>query len=366
MDEKKIGQFIAKLRKERNMTQEDLANTLYIDRSVVSKWERGVYIPKHEALVSLSKLFDVSISEILLGEVKTKKNKDQLNEIPITIIKESNKKIRKVVVLSGIMILTLSLIFFISYFINNYNSIKVYTLSGESENFAIYDGVIVSSREKVYILLGNIEILNNSEINKVKLYYNKDGVEHIIYSDEKYLRLTINVFKSETSIFNYKDFNYIKNNLKLEITYDSNKTEIISLRSYKDFTNDNFYAKPNINNLEVEEAKIKNTVPKYFIENFELDKEHEMYYLDSDKDGEKIREEYYYNANLYVVKKIKDNKTYKFEYVYPNDIIYRRMDGNNERYLLVDNLCTSDSCDMEAINHFIDDYINKINFEKVE
>ena len=60
MDSKKIGKFIAKLRKENGMTQEDLAKSLYTDRSIISKWERGLYIPKHDIILKISNLFNVS------------------------------------------------------------------------------------------------------------------------------------------------------------------------------------------------------------------------------------------------------------------------------------------------------------------
>ena len=42
MDSKTIGAFICELRKSKNMTQEDLAQKLMVDRGTISKWERGV------------------------------------------------------------------------------------------------------------------------------------------------------------------------------------------------------------------------------------------------------------------------------------------------------------------------------------
>lgn len=71
MDSKKIGLFICLLRKSKQMTQEDLAQHLVVDRGTVSKWERGVYIPTTEMLLKLSELFDVSVNEILSGGVHT-------------------------------------------------------------------------------------------------------------------------------------------------------------------------------------------------------------------------------------------------------------------------------------------------------
>ena len=49
------------LRKENNMTQEQLAERLYVSRAAVSKWESGKGYPNIESLKAISKLFSVSI-----------------------------------------------------------------------------------------------------------------------------------------------------------------------------------------------------------------------------------------------------------------------------------------------------------------
>ena len=54
MDSEKIGKFIAELRKENKMTQEELGKKILVDRGTISKWERGIYVPNPEILLSLS------------------------------------------------------------------------------------------------------------------------------------------------------------------------------------------------------------------------------------------------------------------------------------------------------------------------
>ncbi len=70
MNQKKIGEFICILRKDKKLTQDDLAKIMLVDRTTISKWERGVYIPSIEYLLVLQKIFKVSIYEILSGERK--------------------------------------------------------------------------------------------------------------------------------------------------------------------------------------------------------------------------------------------------------------------------------------------------------
>ena len=68
MNQVKIGKFIASLRKEKGMTQEQLGEILGVTNKTVSRWENGNYMPDIEMLSLLSKEFGVSINEIISGE----------------------------------------------------------------------------------------------------------------------------------------------------------------------------------------------------------------------------------------------------------------------------------------------------------
>ncbi len=65
MNENRIGQFIAELRKEKNMTQKDLAAQLHITDKAVSKWERGLSCPDISLLSPLADILGVTVSELL-------------------------------------------------------------------------------------------------------------------------------------------------------------------------------------------------------------------------------------------------------------------------------------------------------------
>lgn len=68
MDQKKIGKFIAALRKEKGLTQEQLGEKLGVTNKTISRWENGNYMPDVEMLILLSKEFGVSINELISGE----------------------------------------------------------------------------------------------------------------------------------------------------------------------------------------------------------------------------------------------------------------------------------------------------------
>ena len=68
MDTQKIGVFLSELRKEKNLTQDELGEQIGVTNKTVSRWENGNYLPPVEMLQILSKFYDVSINEILNGE----------------------------------------------------------------------------------------------------------------------------------------------------------------------------------------------------------------------------------------------------------------------------------------------------------
>ena len=68
MDQIKIGKFIASLRKEKCLTQEQLGEKLGVTNKTISRWENGNYMPDVEMLSLLSKEFGVSINELISGE----------------------------------------------------------------------------------------------------------------------------------------------------------------------------------------------------------------------------------------------------------------------------------------------------------
>ncbi len=84
MDTIKIGNFLADLRKKQGLTQEALGEKLGVTNKTVSRWENGNYLPPVEMLQELSKLYAVSINEILCGERIPEENYQAKAEETIT------------------------------------------------------------------------------------------------------------------------------------------------------------------------------------------------------------------------------------------------------------------------------------------
>ena len=71
VDQVKIGNFLKKLRKEKGITQEQLAEILNVSGRTVSRWETGNNMPDISILVDIADYYDISIPEIISGERKS-------------------------------------------------------------------------------------------------------------------------------------------------------------------------------------------------------------------------------------------------------------------------------------------------------
>lgn len=70
MDQKKTGQFLKELRKEKGQTQEQLSEILGVSNRSISRWENGVNMPDFDLVIKLANYYQVSIDELLDGERK--------------------------------------------------------------------------------------------------------------------------------------------------------------------------------------------------------------------------------------------------------------------------------------------------------
>ena len=80
MDQKKIGKFIAECRRQRGMTQMQLAEKLCITDKAISKWERGIAMPDSSIMLLLCDILCISVNELLCGERIEMESNEQKNE----------------------------------------------------------------------------------------------------------------------------------------------------------------------------------------------------------------------------------------------------------------------------------------------
>lgn len=106
MDQVKIGQFLKELRKEKNITQEALAEILNVSSRTISRWETGSNMPDITLLVELADYYEVTIPEIINGERKSETMNQETRETAIKMAEYSKNesKIEKRKLISLMMI----------------------------------------------------------------------------------------------------------------------------------------------------------------------------------------------------------------------------------------------------------------------
>lgn len=158
MNYDKIGKFIAKKRKEKNMTQNDLAKELKLTDRAISRWERGVGCPDISLLEPLSKILETSVLELLHGE----ELQNNENEIILDIIKKDNKTIKnwKIIALTFINLLLILLIFLFTC---------SYTIPRKIEKGNQNINVVISPSMEPTLKIYDTVISKKININKIKV-----------------------------------------------------------------------------------------------------------------------------------------------------------------------------------------------------
>lgn len=94
MNPKKVGQFIARLRSEQNLTQKDLAERLNVTDKAISRWETGKGYPDIEILQNISTVFGITVNELLCGEKMSSQELIAACDDNIKNVWYKNKKLR--------------------------------------------------------------------------------------------------------------------------------------------------------------------------------------------------------------------------------------------------------------------------------
>ena len=364
MNQEQIGKFIASLRKSKNMTQNDLSEKLYTSRENISKWERGINMPPPDMLLELSEMFSVSVNEILIGERKSKKNYKRLQNVPIEILKDSNRKIKKTITYFLTVLFVILFSFFAYYFVNSYNTIKVYKVAGAGNEFSTVDGLILTSKQKTYIKLGSLKSINNYTYDSAELYFmDKNNKEVVIYRTQN-TEDSISSYYKYNQFFTYNELDYILKNLYLRVTYDS-KQDITKLELKKDMVNDGLLllTRSEINkNQNMNEEEIKSRFA-----NFKYNEKDNCYYT-TYTSGKSNYEIYYYvdSSTFQVIENNNNNISITELYTKNMRLTYYTIDskGNMDTKYVYDinnDKCIEGDCDAykDHINDFKIEYYSK-------
>ncbi len=148
MNQEKIGKFISKRRKDKNITQEELAEKLNVSNKSVSRWENGKNMPDYSILNDLCTILDININELLSGE---KNNNETIENLDMILkeyykMKDQKEKLKKIIII-GTVVLSQVLLIVFSILILNY---EYDNRLHQTTNIKDYNDVIGSNAKGIY------------------------------------------------------------------------------------------------------------------------------------------------------------------------------------------------------------------------
>lgn len=268
MNNKSTGEFIKELRKEKNMSQQKLSELARIDRTTITKYETGEREPNYYNLEILSKVLEVSVTELIAGGRKIEdydKVDTEFKRMFINIRKFKNIVKTLIVVFAFVFI---SLVIYIT--VLNYTSTKVYRVYADSDNIRIKDGILVKTKDRMYLTFAT-EVLSK-EVDQISIYYKENESKEYILKTSNLESIYIADFINDKEYSNNSNFNKFLKNAYIELESKGKIVEVERLIIEFDYSNKNI--DNNDSDIEVqsiEEKGIKKSeiydIAKKFIKN---------------------------------------------------------------------------------------------------
>lgn len=345
---------IYRIRQERKLTQKEIGDIIGVSDRTISKWENGTTVPDLCQIRNICKKLEISPSLLIKSE---KKLRDNITNLRRGIGKILNYILHNIFLITFILVFILLLL----YFINNYNSIKIYDLKYDSENVIMKHGHFFQTKSVNILTIENIS-LNKIKYNpidtKVKLYTLVNGDKKIIYTSENLNNIYIEENKSGADLLSKDVIESIKQNLYLLIeTKDENNNEYnyeCQITFKEKYNNNKLLYKSYIKNNSVntlgfpfdnltDSQKINNKSTKVMSKNnnnanklaslgYEYDKENDVYF----KVDENTKIEYQVNIGKLTIKKFERKSLKNISYYSSSKLI--TLTSLNNKSELITNL----------------------------
>lgn len=246
MDQNKIGKHIEELRKEKGLTQRDLAEKLGISNTAISKWECGCNLPDISMLEPLSQVLNVDIMELINPQKRTVEDKKKITKL------EWNKLKKILLIMTNVTACVFILIISVllskkttnakNIEIAGSNKIKVYEITSDDPTYYI-NGYLMFNENEDYFILNKFEY-QGSDIGPADAIYAKEATlflmvqENIIYQvnikskgnkicdiNEILMDLTENINEHKKIENNLMDYEEHFDNIQIRIKYKNKKDE---------------------------------------------------------------------------------------------------------------------------------------------
>lgn len=246
----KFSDIISTYRAERKLTQKALGDIIGVSDRTISKWENGDTEPDLYHVKKICKTLDIPPSNLFIYKKTLNDRLRKVVNILSIIIKFILKHALK-------FIIAVAFLYLLLFYINNYNSIQIYSLKYHSDNIYFNHGYFYKT--KVYDIL----TIENIKVNKldytpisyyVELYTSTNGDKKVIYKADSLENIYIEETLSEHDLLNRDTLKGITKGLHLKVTTtdeDGNTHDYDCSISLKEkYSNNKIIEKQYINNSE--------------------------------------------------------------------------------------------------------------------
>lgn len=330
MNQDKIGKFIAKCRKEKNITQQGLANRLGVTDKAISKWENGRCLMDISLLKPISEILDVSILEIINGEkIEGDNVYMKSNELVESTLNYAEEKIKKNKFKSIFIIISLIFLVFVVGFVS-YKSIMLIKYNIEPiENYEEFISSLSMDKtlkiykrtidENEYLTVKDIKIRNDFRAYEtIDATGEYDSTKYVLYNGIGEVESAfwmgrmdqyINMFTSDSlTIYGTKDSGQFND---ADRKYFLLKNDINNDIDFFEYIKNNYYLENNLftNTRNMKENYAVNLFVQVALPSFES-----MTIISGDYTG------YIYNLNNNIreVHILKNDKSYVFTFIGEN------------------------------------------------
>lgn len=378
----KFSYIISTYRAERKLTQKALGDIIGVSDRTISKWENGDTEPDLYHVKKICKTLDIPPSNLFIYKKTLNDRLRKIGNILSIIIKFILKHALK-------LIIAVAFLYLLLFYINNYNSIQIYSLKYQSDNIYFNHGYFYKTKVYDIITIENIKI-NKIDYNPtsyyVELYTSTNGDKEILYKSNSLENIHIEETITEHDLLSKDTIKGITNGLHLTITTTDEFGEthnydcLISLK--EKYSNNKIIEKQYINNSETRiiypifyknEVETKTAIPT-FDESNTLEKLGYTYnkdkdsYTKVDKDGGKIeympsvKTIYYYyygqNINYQIDVNMKSSKIFYRIFDRNKKLIEEKLYTVNKNKIILKEKQKNDN--IEKIQYLLDIY-NDIN-----
>ncbi len=328
-----FSDLLIKLRKEKGMTQKDLAEVLHISDKSISRWENGSNLPSLEMMYEISKVFGVPFNTLIKARVSNDNVDDTYKEIinELSVINKKKIKVFKIIIL--ISLITILILGVAIIFTNSYNRFKVYDVNVENDEFIKTTGFYVETKRRDILNFGNIKIkgveVSDKDIVSVDLYILIDGEKKILNNYTSLDNISFVNYQENTKI---EDLTKYIDNIYLSVSIINEKGKSkefeTRLKFLLNFTNNKILYK---DDLDETINKAKHKFSKDDIRNILLKNNFESLNNNNTfmKNDGKYKITYFSNYSRVSISYVKDKLNYSYNYNLESGLLEVRVYNND-------------------------------------